>query len=113
MKNGLLALVIMLALTVVSFAGEKKAEIKIDGMTCGNCVSKVKTALEKTTGVKSADVSLETNTAVVVYDDSKTDEASLKKAVNSTGFKVVDAEKSGKKKGTCCKEASTCCGKKS
>ena len=110
MKNLLsVALIFMLALTVVSFAGEKKVEIKVDGMTCDGCVGKVKTTLEKTDGVKSANVSLKENSAVVLYDDSKTDETSLKKAINSTGFKAVDAKAAMDKKGACCGEAKESC----
>ena len=114
MKNLLsLALVFGLALTLVSFAGEKKVEIKVDGMTCNGCVNKVKTSLEKTTGVKSAEVSLKSNSAVVLYDDSKTDESSLKKAINSSGFKAVDANAAAGKKGACCGGAgANCTGKK-
>ncbi len=103
MKNVFsLALVFVFALTLVSFAGEKKVEIKVDGMTCNGCVNKVKASLEKTDGVKTAEVSLKSNSAVVLYDDSKTDESSLKKAINSSGFKAVDAKAAAAQKGACC-----------
>lgn len=107
-----IALVFMLALTVVSVAGDKKVEIKVDGMTCDGCVGKVKTTLEKTDGVKSADVSLKNNAAVVLYDDSKTDEKSLKNAINSTGFKAVDAKAAKAKSGECGESAKGCCSDK-
>ena len=46
MKNILsFALIMLLAISVVSVAGEKKVEIKVDGMTCDGCVNKVKTTL--------------------------------------------------------------------
>ena len=48
------ALVLMLAVSVTGFAGDKTLEIKVDGMTCNSCVDKVKTTLEKVDGVKSA-----------------------------------------------------------
>jgi copper chaperone len=86
------ALVIVLTLSVVSLAAEKKVEIKVDGMSCNGCVNKVKTSLEKVEGVKSAEVSLEKHSAVVVFDDSKTNETALKTAVNATGFKAVEAK---------------------
>ena len=78
-------------------------------MTCNGCVNKVKTTLEKTDGVKSAEVSLKENSAVILYDDSVTDEASLKKTVNSTGFKAVDCKDA---KAACDKGAKTACDKK-
>ena len=85
MRNTLsFALVLLLAVSVISVAGEKKVEIKVDGMTCNGCVNKVKTTLEESDGVKSAKVSLKENSAVILYDDSKTDEASLKKAIQKT-----------------------------
>ena len=113
MKNLLsVAFIFMLALTVISFAGDKKAEFKVDGMTCNGCVGKVKTTLEKADGVKSAAVSLENSMAVVLYDDSKTDESSLKKTINSTGFKAVDAKAAVDKKGDCTSAAKECCGDK-
>ena len=110
MKNVLsVALVFVFALTLASFAGEKKVEIKVDGMTCNACVNKVKASLEKTDGVKSAQVSLENNSAIVVYDDSKTDESSLKKAINAIGFKAVDCKADVGKKGGCCDKAKASC----
>jgi copper chaperone CopZ len=114
MRNILsIALVFVLAVSVVSVAGDKKVEIKVDGMTCDGCVNKVKTTLEKADGVKSAEVSLKDHSAVILYDDSKTDEASLKKTINTTGFKAVDAKDANKAKGAGCSGASAgCCGDK-
>ncbi|MBN1561984.1 heavy-metal-associated domain-containing protein [candidate division KSB1 bacterium] len=110
MKKGItLALALTLIVSVISIAGEKKAEIKVDGMTCENCVNKVKTALEKSAGVKSAQVSLENKSAIVLYDDSVTEEASLKKAIQAVGFKTADDKK------LCpagCSKAATCCANK-
>ena len=113
MKNLVsIALVFIMALTIVSFAGEKKVEIKIDGMTCTGCVNKVKTSLEKADGVKSAEFSLKNSSAVILYDDSRTDESSLKKAINSTGFKAVDMKAAGKKNDACCDDTGKDCAEK-
>lgn len=106
------ALVLMLAVSVSGFAGDKTLEIKVDGMTCNGCVDKVKTTLEKVDGVKSAEVSLESNSAVVLYNGSKTEEGKLKEAVNSTGFKAVDAEQVKEKKDKSDCGASSSCGDK-
>lgn len=62
--------------------------IKIDGMQCGHCSSRVKAALEKVAGVASAEVSHETGTAVIKGE--KLDAAALKAAVENQGFSVVD-----------------------
>lgn len=62
--------------------------IKIEGMQCGHCSSRVKAALEKVAGVASAEVSHETGTAVITGE--KLDAAALKSAVENQGFSVVD-----------------------
>jgi copper chaperone CopZ len=43
-------------------------KMKIEGMTCGHCVSSVKTALENVPGVTSAQVDLEAGEATVQGD---------------------------------------------
>ena len=62
--------------------------LKIEGMQCGHCSSRVKTALEKVEGVSSAEVSHETGTAVITGESL--DAAALKAAVENQGFSVVD-----------------------
>lgn len=62
--------------------------IKIEGMQCGHCSSRVKAALEKVEGVTSAEVSHETGTAVITGESL--DAAALKAAVENQGFSVVD-----------------------
>lgn len=62
--------------------------LKIEGMQCGHCSSRVKAALEKVAGVASAEVSHETGTAVITGDSL--DAAALKASVENQGFSVVD-----------------------
>ena len=62
--------------------------LKIEGMQCGHCSSRVNAALEKVAGVASAEVSHETGTAVITGDSL--DAAALKAAVENQGFSVVD-----------------------
>lgn len=62
--------------------------IKIEGMQCGHCSSRVKAALEKVEGVASAEVSHETGVAVITGESL--DAAALKAAVENQGFSVVD-----------------------
>ncbi|KAJ2580724.1 hypothetical protein EV177_010551, partial [Coemansia sp. RSA 1804] len=40
----------------------------VQGMTCQSCVRSIETVLQDTAGVQSATVSLEENSATVVYD---------------------------------------------
>lgn len=64
----------------------ERTELNIEGMTCNHCVMTVTNALKAVDGVKAADVHLDTNSAKVVYDGSKTSLASLKKAVEDAGY---------------------------
>lgn len=62
--------------------------ITIQGMMCGHCEAHVKTALESTAGVASAEVSHESGTAKVSINGNVPDEA-LKNAVEQQGYKVI------------------------
>ena len=61
--------------------------MKIEGMQCSHCSSRVKAALEKLEGVASAEVSHENGTAVVRGENF--DAAALKTAVEDQGFSVA------------------------
>lgn len=74
-----------------AWAAEKEAKLNVTGMFCGDCVEKVKGALEKTSGVLSADVSLDDNAATVKFDDSKTNPAQLADVVTDSGFETTVA----------------------
>ena len=65
-----------------------KKTIKIEGMGCQNCVKHVKEALEALDGVKSADVSLEKNSAVITLSKEISDEA-IKSAIEDAGYSVI------------------------
>jgi mercuric ion binding protein len=82
----LLATLILLAGSAL--ATDKTAQIKVSGMTCGACAVSVKRGLEKTEGVKSAEVSAEKGLAIVTYEDSRVTEQQLRDAISKTGFKV-------------------------
>lgn len=64
----------------------ERAELNIQGMTCNHCVMTVTNALKAVDGVKAADVHLDTHSAKVVFDGSKTSADSLKKAVEDAGY---------------------------
>ena len=60
-------------------------KVKVEGMMCQHCVKHVKEALEGVGGVASADVDLESGTAVAHCDASVSDEALLA-AVRDAGY---------------------------
>ena len=64
-----------------------KKILTIEGMSCGHCVMRVKTALEASTGVTSATVDLSSGKAVVEGD--ALDANMLKGAVVQAGYTLV------------------------
>lgn len=63
--------------------------LNIDGMTCDGCVKSVNNALQQVAGVQQANASLAQKHAVISFDDSQTNEADLKQAIEEAGFEVV------------------------
>ena len=69
---------------------QKKAEIKISGMTCATCALKIEKSLSKLRGVKKAQVNLGNETAQVEYDSSQLKLTDLEKAVKDAGYNTVN-----------------------
>lgn len=64
--------------------------LAIEGMTCGGCVKSVTRVLSELDGVAKAEVSLEHAQAVVTFDETKTNKAALKEAVEDAGYDVTN-----------------------
>ena len=76
-------------------AKEQTVTLQISGMTCGDCLSTVQSALEHVKGVKEVKmrISRHTHEAVVKYDPEQTKVEDLIKAVkNSRGMHAYDAK---------------------
>ena len=71
-----------------SFAAEKTITFKVDGMYCSACPTIVKKALINVDGVKDATVSYGKKTAVVTFEDTKTDTTSLIQATTKAGYQA-------------------------
>lgn len=65
--------------------------LKIEGMMCGHCEMHVKKAIEALDGVKKAEVSHKTGTAVVTLEKEVSDDV-LKQAVVDQGYQVTDIQ---------------------
>ncbi len=63
-------------------------KLKVEGMTCGHCQMTVKKALENVKGVKSAEVDLESKSALVNYKSDKVTVENLVLAVTDAGYKA-------------------------
>ncbi len=61
--------------------------VKIAGMSCGHCSSRVKSALEKVSGVETAEVSHAEGLAVI--KGAQLDPAAIRQAIEDQGFDVV------------------------
>lgn len=81
-----------LLLVGAAMAKDVTTQIKVLGMTCEACAVSVQKSLEKTKGVKRAEVSSERGLATVTYDDAQVNEQQLRNAINKTGFKAEPAE---------------------
>jgi len=70
--------------------GTVSIEIPIQGIECASCVQKIERALFVTKGVSTAVVNLATQKAKVEYLPSETRLDEIKKAIESTGYKVIE-----------------------
>jgi copper chaperone len=62
--------------------------LPVSGMTCGGCVRSVEKKLAATPGVASAKVDLDSATATVQYDPSRTEVSKLVAAIEQLGYQV-------------------------
>jgi periplasmic mercuric ion binding protein len=69
-----------------AFAGEKTVTLNVDNMYCASCGPVVKKSLARIEGVTTVEVSRETNTATVTFDDAKTSVAALIEATTDAGY---------------------------
>lgn len=63
--------------------------IKVEGMSCGHCVMRVKKAIEEVEGVRKADVDLQKKQAVVEYEEGKANPEKIKAAIREAGYEPV------------------------
>ena len=78
--------------------------LKVTGMTCGSCTSKVTNALKSVAGVGDVKVLLAAGEATVQFDERLTSPDQLKSAVNGAGYgvDVTGAAHRHQSKGGCC-----------
>ena len=70
--------------------GTVSLELPIQGIECASCVQKIEKALLQTRGVTKAVVNLATEKAKVEYLPSETNFEEIKRAIESTGYKVLE-----------------------
>ena|SRR5882762_2205955 len=86
LKRAFTVLSVVSALATPVWAATRTVTLDVPGMTCATCPITVKKALNKVSGVSKIDVSYEQKTAVVTYDDAKTNVLALMKATTDAGY---------------------------
>ncbi len=66
-----------------------KKTLKIEGMSCAACASRIEKSLNQTRGVKEAHVNLATNKATVEYSEDQISYEEIVKKINDLGYKVI------------------------
>lgn len=65
----------------------KETNLKIEGMHCAGCSTRLEKVLNNLDGVEIAKVSLEEKKATIKYDETKISLESIKEAIQDAGFK--------------------------
>jgi Cu+-exporting ATPase len=76
---------------------EQKITLQIGGMTCASCSQAIERTLNKTPGVKEANVNLATEKATIHFSPKKTEYRELKKAIENVGYQVLKKENEEKR----------------
>ena len=88
MRKSLVSTTFMLGLLLsnAAFSAERTVTLAVQNMFCAACPFTVKSSLQSVPGVKTVLVSFENKTAIVVFDDTKTNLQALTKATTDAGY---------------------------
>lgn len=70
----------------------QQVKLNIKGMTCEACTETINLALSNVTGVLEYKTDYKTGGSTIKFDNSKTNEQVITKAINETGYKVTDTK---------------------
>lgn len=65
----------------------KETNLKIEGMHCTGCSTRLEKVLNNLEGVETAKVSLEEKKATIKYEETKINIENIKEAIEDAGFK--------------------------
>lgn len=83
----LVSLLLFVLLSVADAqAAERTVTLRISSMSCVGCKYIVRSALAKVAGVRRVEISYASRTAVVTYDDARTNVRALTEATGKQGF---------------------------
>jgi len=72
--------------STTAFAAERTVTLAVQNMYCSACPHTVKSSLQSVPGVKSVSVSYQDKTAVVTFDDERTNVKALTAATTNAGY---------------------------
>jgi copper chaperone CopZ len=75
----------------------KVVKIKVEGMNCGRCVSRVEQSVNDLAGVKNTSVNIMTDEAVVVFDASQTKVFAIINSIERLGYSATEFTESMQK----------------
>lgn len=75
---------------IVNQSNIQTVNFKVEGMTCASCEQHVTHAVNELEGILNVAASFEKANAKVEFDNSKTTKEDIEKAINSTGYKVIN-----------------------
>ncbi|NLM74683.1 MAG: heavy-metal-associated domain-containing protein [Clostridiaceae bacterium] len=70
----------------------KKAEFKLDTLTCPTCVKKIENSLNKTKGINSVRVLFNSSKVKVEFDENETNADKIGGVLLSLGFTVLSTK---------------------
>ena len=82
----LAAVALALLVSSAASAAERTVTLAVKNMYCAACPHTVKASLEAVPGVAKAVVSYKDKTAIVTYDDARTDVKALTAATTNAGY---------------------------
>ncbi len=65
----------------------KETNLKIEGIHCAGCSTRLEKVLNNLEGVETAKVSLEEKKATIKYDETKINIENIKETIEDAGFK--------------------------
>jgi Cu2+-exporting ATPase len=89
MKKLVFGFAVVLCASSAALAETKTESIKVSGWKCDDCPGKTEAKVKKVKGVESATANRKKGELLVKYDDTKTNQAALEKAVADSGFTVA------------------------
>ena len=80
-------------IVIINQSDIQTVNFNVQGMTCAGCEESIKHAVNEWEGIVNVNASYEKASAEVEFDNTKTTKEQIEKAINSTGYKVINKVK--------------------